>query len=592
MEDNKTLIENIKINLFKKDKKTLNAAVIRRDVFKNSELANKIKEKTNFLDFKKPTFGERIYCILNNIHELQTCKNCNSIRKYVSTIQGYRNCKNNKCVRIGKNWKSSSETKKKNWKFVIANFIEDYKNKNYKNVDIKNIIDYIRNETSKNKNNKYINHKKIKSNSNELFSIIDYTKNLIPLDEKDFKMNQRFYIIFNDIKTIPTCSCGNPLKFINFFKGYQQECKRSCKNKQRIEKIKKDVFEKQKMVILTDENVLKNNIFNIKCLSCNTTHSRELTNKRWSNIYCPECFKDPNISKEEKSVLNYIKENYTGEIIENYKIENLELDIFLPEVKLGIEYNGILWHTFGTKFPQNYEKENNQKYKHYNKTKKCFDMGIKLLHINSDEWLDSNKKEIWKSILLNNLNKSKKIYARKCELVENVKYVESRNFLDENHLQGNVNSPIRIGLYYENELICLMTFSKPRFSKNYEYELIRFCNKKNHQVIGGASKIFKFFVEKYRPKNVISYADLRYSDGKLYKNLKFEFLKFSGIDYFYINPSNMQKINRIHAQKHKLKKFLRKFDENLSEFENMCSNNYRRFWNCGNYLFLFKNDMP
>jgi hypothetical protein len=159
-------------------------------------------------------------------------------------------------------------------------------------------------------------------------------------------------------------------------------------------------------------------------------------------------------------------------------------------------------------------------------------------------------------------------------------------------MQGSDISTIRIGLYYKEELVSLMTFSKPRFTKLYEYELVRFCNKTNTSVIGGASKLFHHFVNSYKPKSIISYADKRYSDGKLYEKLKFSFKENTRLNYFYIksiNGKNFEKISRYSAQKHNLKKLLPIYNPNLSESENMFDNKYRRFWNCGNLVYTFFN---
>jgi hypothetical protein len=122
---------------------------------------------------------------------------------------------------------------------------------------------------------------------------------------------------------------------------------------------------------------------------------------------------------------------------------------------------------------------------------------------------------------------------------------------------------------------------------------VRYCNKTFHSVIGGASKIFKHFLKSYTPKTVISYADLRYSDGKLYKNLNFRFKENSKLGYFYIKgigTKKYRKISRVSAQKHKLPKLLENFDKNLTESINMFNNGYRRVWNCGNMVFIYEND--
>ena len=105
----------------------------------------------------------------------------------------------------------------------------------------------------------------------------------------------------------------------------------------------------------------------------------------------------------------------------------------------------------------------------------------------------------------------------------------SKIFLNNNHIQGNDKSQIYLGLYYNEELISVMTFGSPRIAmgnknKNYNknsYELIRFCNKLNTNVVGGASKLLKYFIKNYKPEHIFSFADLRWSNPNqnLYINI-------------------------------------------------------------------------
>lgn len=267
-------------------------------------------------------------------------------------------------------------------------------------------------------------------------------------------------------------------------------------------------------------------------------------------------------------------------IIKNSRniIKPLELDFYIPNHNLAIECNGLYWHTekFGKK---------NKNY-HLNKTELCNEKNIQLLHIFENEWIDPIKQNIWKSIINNKLHKiSNKIFARKCE----IKNLSSDNvivniFLNNNHLQGQCNSLIKLGLYYNNEIVSLMTFGKSRYDKNYEWELLRFCNKINTLVIGGASKLFKYFIENYKPKSIISYADKRYSNGNLYLKLNMQFIENTKPNYYYYK--NCQIFNRISFQKHKLQKKLENYDSELTEWENMQLNGYDRIWDCGHLKFI------
>jgi hypothetical protein len=139
----------------------------------------------------------------------------------------------------------------------------------------------------------------------------------------------------------------------------------------------------------------------------------------------------------------------------------------IPDYGLAIEYDGLYWHSSGDVLTENRDY-------HLEKTTKCEEKGLNLLHIFENEWQNQSKQQIWKSIIRNKLGKSNKIYARKCEIRE-VSNKESVRFLENNHLQGSASASIRYGLYHNDALVALMTFGKSRFNKNIDWELIRYC---------------------------------------------------------------------------------------------------------------------
>jgi hypothetical protein len=192
---------------------------------------------------------------------------------------------------------------------------------------------------------------------------------------------------------------------------------------------------------------------------------------------------------------------------------------------------------------------------------------------------DPVKMTIWKSI--QNPNKQV-IYARNCELKE-ISSIVSDVFTEANHLQGKFRSKVNLGLFYKDELVAVMTFSPPRYNKNYEYELIRFCNKLNTRVVGGASKLLKHFIKTYNPKSIISYANLRFSQGNMYEKLGFTKIGKSTANYFYVKDDVVY--SRIKCQKHKLKGLLDMFDPNLTELENMEANGFKKVCDRGNLVY-------
>jgi hypothetical protein len=279
-------------------------------------------------------------------------------------------------------------------------------------------------------------------------------------------------------------------------------------------------------------------------------------------------------SHPEESVADYVASIYNGEIIRNSRsiIAPNELDIYIPEYKLAIELHGLFWHA----------EQKKGKWYHRDKLLQCEECGIKLLQIYENEWADVNTSKVWKSIISHHINQSNVIYARKTEIRKPSKK-EERLFLDQNHLQGFVGSRCAYGLYYENQLVALMSFGKPRFNKAYDWELLRYCCALNTTVVGGASKVFKHFVSN-NTGSVITYADRRYSDGGLYRALGFdEKAPSPPCSQYIINWKETR--NRMQFQKHKLVKILDDFDPKLTAYQNCLNNGYDRIWDAGNRVF-------
>ena len=292
---------------------------------------------------------------------------------------------------------------------------------------------------------------------------------------------------------------------------------------------------------------------------------------------CFKCSKN-GTSKKEKEVLEFLSNYVECDNTNREVLNNKELDIYIPSKRVAIEFNGLYWHN--SKF-----KDSNY---HLDKLNDCEEKGIKLIQIFEDEW--DNKQEITKSRLLNILNLTKrKIFARKTEIRE-VNSSLSMKFLRENHIQGELGSSIKLGLFYNNELVSLMTFGSLRKNlgqtkKEGSWELLRFCNKLNTTVVGGASKLFKNFIENYSPKEVITYADRRWSNGEMYKHLGFNFEENTKPSYFYV--ANKKRENRFKYRKSELIK--QGFNKNISEKEIMEGRNILRIYDCGTKRFKFIN---
>jgi hypothetical protein len=273
-------------------------------------------------------------------------------------------------------------------------------------------------------------------------------------------------------------------------------------------------------------------------------------------------------SIKEKELYLYIKEVYNGEIIQSYR-NVLEIDVYLPDLKLGFEFNGLYWHS---------ELKKDKNY-HLEKTNYFKDRDIRIIHIWEDDW--TLNRDIIKSQINNWLGLTEnKIWSRKCDirLIENTKLVKA--FLNDNHIQGYVNSNLSIGLYQNDELVSLMTFDHYEGRRKMEengWNLSRFCNMLNTNVVGGASKLLSYFIKNYNPCRIISYADKSWSAGELYYTLGFNIVSDSGPDYKYI--VNDKRVHKSRYKKSNLKV------SNISESEYIKANKINRIWDCGKLKF-------
>ena len=257
----------------------------------------------------------------------------------------------------------------------------------------------------------------------------------------------------------------------------------------------------------------------------------------------------------------------------NWDIIGKELDIYIPEKKIAIEVNGLYWHSY---HPDSEKIENPMR--HLEKTNAVEKKGIELIHITDYEW--NNKKQIIKSIIKSKLGLNTKIYARKCQIKQVDKKLE-KQFINQYHLQGYISSDLAYGLYYNDELISLMSFGKSRYSKLADMELLRFCTKDDVTVIGGGSKLLNQI-----NSSIVSYCNLDKSYGNGYIKIGFKLHHTSPVGYFWTDGTNI--ISRYKAQKNNMKKWLVNFNPSLTEAQNMFNAGYRRFYDCGNKVFVYE----
>ena len=506
--------------------------------------------------------------------------NCNNLRKITKNKAGIRISKfcenhyNDKDINkykslIQKNKKISKETIEKRKKTLIKKYGVDNPMK------IKNIQEKVY-KSWKNKSEDEI--KKIVKKREKTSLIKFKVKNPMQSKEIQNKLKSKTINKFNNNQKIE--------KYKYLFKIFENS-KIHIKDYNQIIKLNHE--------FIKNNFIDKNNKLLIKKL-CNF-YGFELSNAyKFLNQINFNFNKSSGISESEKEILNFIKEIYSGEIIENSRkiINPYELDIYIPEKNLAIEYNGLLFHSFGKKIFTNKELDLQfQKYRHLEKTKLAEEKNINLLHIFENEWLDPIKQDIWKSIISYKLGIVKQRYfARKLEIKE-VNNKEAKEFFEENHIQGYTNAEIKIGLFDNQKLISCMTFAKPRFNKNYQYELIRFASIKYSSCVGCAQKLFKYFLRTYQPESIISYANRRWAFAKsnVYQNLNFKFIKETEPNYYYFKLDEMKFYHRSHFQKHKLKNYSNtkdQYDPSLTESKIMFNSGYRRIYDAGQLTYEWR----
>lgn len=252
-----------------------------------------------------------------------------------------------------------------------------------------------------------------------------------------------------------------------------------------------------------------------------------------------------------------------------------ELDIYIPSHKIAIEFNGVYWHS---------ELQNKTKNYHLSKTQRCLDQDIQLIHISNNDWND--KRDIIQNRLQHKLSSASisPIYARKC-VVEEISPSTTKTFITTHHIQGPRPATTHLGLYHNNTLVMVMSISK---HKKWEWEIIRMCSLFGVSVVGGAGKLFKYFISVHKPNAVLSYADRSWGEGLVYQHMGFTHNGNTPPNYRYFHTKDPSKTySRLQFQKHKLEGVLDVYDHQLTEWENMVLNGYDRIWDCGSARWLW-----
>lgn len=293
-------------------------------------------------------------------------------------------------------------------------------------------------------------------------------------------------------------------------------------------------------------------------------------------------------SKPQEEINDLLKSiGFKTKLNDKKLLNGVEIDILIDEIKLGIEYNGLFYHTEDMGKDRNF---------HLNKTKLMNQKGYKLIHIFEDEWI--HKKNIIKNKILHlcGKNMSEVIGGRKCN-IRNISQIEKNEFLDKYHIQGKDKSIISLGAFYGDILVSVMVFDDKRTMTNTKesnlFELTRFATNINYKIPGIGDKLLKYFVTHYSPSSIISFGDIRWvMDGgnNFYTKLGFNLVNILKPEYKYYNPKfdRNKRLHKFGFGKNNLKKRFPNLDFSKTEKQLMSELGYDRIWDCGLFKYELK----
>lgn len=489
----------------------------------HTELKELVYEATKFLG-EDASNSERIYCIRNYIYNRPTCKSCNKELKFNTKTTKYNTYCSNKCSN------SDKDKKDKIKKSLIDNYGVDNP---MKNEDIKRKA--ISNNNLQECYNKMKDTMISKYGTDNPMSVDSIKHKCISTIKERYGVDNVMKLDSNK-RMLSSTNCSLSYDNIISREGF-------------LDRVT-PMFTKE-----TYKGRFANNLY--KCNICGKEFTDWIDSTYKFIPRCPICF-PPKTSMFEHEVYMTIKDILGDDItiIRNDRkvLDGLELDIYIPELNIAIEVNGLYWHS---------ELIHSDNMYHYNKFKLCKDKRIRLIQILEDEWL--YKKGIVISKLKHILNKNDvpRVYARKCH-ISIVSYNDKKSFLESNDIKGDDDSSLYIGLYYGHALVAIMTFRK--YNSVY-YELSRYTTNKDYIVVGSFSKLLKHSCKLYNIDNIVTYVDLRWSLGRLYRKHKFTLIGQTKPDYWYIKRSG--KSDRYHKS----------FNVSLEK------DNYTKIWDTGNLVF-------
>lgn len=280
---------------------------------------------------------------------------------------------------------------------------------------------------------------------------------------------------------------------------------------------------------------------------------------------CPKC----KLSSPHMRIIDSLDGLVPFELNDRKRLNPYELDVYVPNYDLGIEVHGLYWHSFSS------IESRDQKYRHAYKADLASSNNVRLFQFFENEI--NEKLPIVSSMIKVALGRCKVFYARKCGIRVGG---DQSGFFEENHLYGYRPASVSVSLVSDNVTLMVVSFSHVG---NNVYEIMRSATLKEHLVVGGFDRIISYFIRNYKPAELYSYCDRRFSTGESYRRAGFTLEKITGPGYFYVKGDRL--FNRRKFQKHKLPHLLDHFDLKLTEAENMFSHGFRRLWDAGHFLF-------
>lgn len=268
-------------------------------------------------------------------------------------------------------------------------------------------------------------------------------------------------------------------------------------------------------------------------------------------------------SRKEKEIEDFIRSLGFECFKTRAVIPPKEIDVYVPEKMIGIEFDGSYYHNDLQIADRNY---------HLEKTEDCIRKNIRLIHIFEWEW--DEKRDLIRSLINSSLGLNERIYARDCRIID-VDPHDAAAFLNENHLQGSIGSSYRIGLEYHGDLVSVMTFGRPRFSEFNGIELLRFATKMGLTVVGGESRLFKNACRMFGFTDVISYCNRSKFTGGGYERMGFFHVRDTSPGYIWINLNTKERMSRYQTQM-------------KNENEIMRSRGFVKIFDCGNGVYEWR----